>query len=120
MPTHPSGVLTHRCSLVFAGILSNEFMRIDLTCNGNYVVPRNPPGVTKYPLGIGPNQICTAFGATAGSIIVRGRDYLKVSFGIDAADIWRRNFLVLCGWLVFFQITQLVAIEFFQVCPRFY
>ena len=35
--------------LAFSGCIENEFMRINLECDGAYVVPRNGPGMTKYP-----------------------------------------------------------------------
>jgi hypothetical protein len=104
-------------SLVFAGIMENEFMRIDLTCDGNFIVPRNPAGVDKYPTVLGSNQVCTLVGAKPGSDIISGHDYLETGFQLDTSDIWRRNLLVLIGWYFFFQITQLIAIEYLQVCP---
>ena len=48
--------------------MDNEFMCITLTCEGDYVVPRNPPGSSKYPDVIGPNQACTLYGATPARI----------------------------------------------------
>lgn len=95
--------------------MENEFGRIDLTCDGAYVVPRNPPGSTKYPDIVGPNQACTLYGAVPGSSIIKGSDYISVGFQYETADLWRRNFVVLIGWFIFFQIAQLIAIEYFQV-----
>jgi len=34
---------------------------------------------------------------------------------METVDLWRRNLTVLIGWFIFFQITQLIAIEYFQV-----
>lgn len=39
-------------SYAWAGAMENEFMRTSLTCDGSYVVPRNGPGMTKYPFVI--------------------------------------------------------------------
>jgi ATP-binding cassette, subfamily G (WHITE), member 2, SNQ2 len=68
-----------------------------------------------YSVDLGPNQICTLFGARSGSITVSGRDYIKAGYGLDVDDLWRRNFIVLVGFLVFFAITQTVIIEIFPV-----
>ncbi|KAK1229304.1 ATP-binding cassette transporter snq2 [Marasmius sp. AFHP31] len=102
------------------GAMENEFMRIDMTCDGNYVVPRNGGPVTKYPEALGPNQACTFFGAQDGSDIIRGRDYLDVGYGIMVTDIWRRCFLVLLGFFIAFQVTQFVALEYFPQYSRIF
>lgn len=68
-----------------------------------------------YSVDLGPNQICTLFGARSGSVTVSGRDYIKAGYGLDVDDLWRRNFIVLVGFLVFFSITQTVVIEIFPV-----
>ncbi|KAF9067342.1 hypothetical protein BDP27DRAFT_1383972 [Rhodocollybia butyracea] len=94
-------------------IMENEFRRIDLTCDGAYVVPRNVGDVTKYPDTLGVNQVCTLFGATAASTTVSGHEYLFAAFNLDTTDLWRRCFLVIVGMFFFFQITQVIALEFF-------
>ncbi|TFK56519.1 hypothetical protein OE88DRAFT_1649845 [Heliocybe sulcata] len=99
-------------SYAFAGLLENEFMRIQLSCDGNYIVPRNPPGSNVYPDGLGPNQSCTLYGASGGSSTISGRSYLDVGYGMVVSDIWRRNFLVLVGFLILFQVTQVLAMEY--------
>ncbi|KAH0837832.1 pleiotropic drug resistance ABC transporter [Lanmaoa asiatica] len=99
-------------SYAWAGAMENEFMRTSLICDGSYVVPRNGPGMTKYPDNLGPNQVCTLFGAQAGSDIVVGNNYLEVGYGITAADIWRRNLVVIVALLIFFLFTQVIAIEY--------
>ncbi|KAH7886334.1 pleiotropic drug resistance ABC transporter [Phlebopus sp. FC_14] len=101
-------------SYAWAGAMENEFMRVTLTCDGDYVVPRNAPGMTKYPDVLGPNQACTLFGATAGSDQIPGKAYLEAGYAINTADIWRRNLLVVIGMLIFFLFTQLIAIEYFS------
>ncbi|KAK2460203.1 hypothetical protein APHAL10511_007794 [Amanita phalloides] len=97
----------------FSACMENEFKRIELTCDGNSVVPRNGPGLNIYPNTLGLNQACTLFGAVSGSNIIRGTDYLRIGFSLDVDDLWRRNFLVLLGFLILFQLTQVIAIEFY-------
>ncbi|KAF9010854.1 ABC-2 type transporter-domain-containing protein [Cyathus striatus] len=100
-------------SYAWQACMENEFMRISLTCDGSSVIPRNVPGLTIYPNELGPNQACTLFGSQRGSNIISGRDYLAVGYGLDANDLWRRCFPVLVGFFITFQITQLLALEFF-------
>lgn len=94
--------------------MENEFGRIELSCDGDYVVPRNPPGSTSYPATIGPNQACTLSGAKPGFSTVSGRDYLHAGYNLDTHDIWRRDFVVLLGMFAFYQVMQLIAITYFQ------
>ncbi|KAL0571220.1 ATP-binding cassette transporter snq2 [Marasmius crinis-equi] len=100
------------------GAMENEFMRIDMTCDGTYVIPRNGGSVTKYPEDLGPNQACTFFGAQDGSSIIHGGDYLDVGYGIHTTDIWKRCLLVLLGFFLAFQVTQFVALEYFPQYNR--
>ncbi|KAH9948182.1 ABC-2 type transporter-domain-containing protein [Amylocystis lapponica] len=104
-------------SYVWGACMENEFMRVDLTCNGNYVVPRNPPGMSIYPDNLGPNQVCTLYGASTGSDIVQGRRYIDIGYGISVSDLWRRNFLVLVGFFFLFQFAQVLLVEYF---PNYY
>jgi ATP-binding cassette, subfamily G (WHITE), member 2, SNQ2 len=64
---------------------------------------------------LGPNQACTLFGAQSGSNIITGSNYLSVGYGINVGDLWRHNFLVLLGFFIAFQVTQLIALEVFPV-----
>ena len=66
--------------------------------------------------GLGPNQICTLFGAEPGSVTVSGSSYLFAGYGISVSDIWRRNLVVLLVFLVVFQLTQMLLIEYYPVC----
>ncbi|KAF4611748.1 hypothetical protein D9613_004069 [Agrocybe pediades] len=93
--------------------MENEFMRITFTCDGNSVIPRNGLGITKYFSGLGPNQACTLFGAENGSDQISGVNYISASFGIDVKDLWRRNLPVLIGFFLVFQLTQILALEFY-------
>ena len=64
---------------------------------------------------LGDNQVCTLFGSEPGSTTVAGADYLQAGYSLDIADQWRRNFVVLLGFFITFQVTQLLLIEFFPV-----
>lgn len=64
---------------------------------------------------LGPNQVCTLFGARSGSITVSGPDYIKTGYGLDVNDLWRRNFIVLVVFFVFYSLTQTFVIEIFPV-----
>ncbi|KAF9236851.1 ABC-2 type transporter-domain-containing protein [Melanogaster broomeanus] len=99
-------------SYAWSGLMENEFMRVTLTCDGNYVVPRNAPGINKYPDDLGPNQACTLFGATPGSDQISGKDYLTAGYAINTSDIWRLNLVVLVAFMILFFITQVIAIEY--------
>ncbi|ETW86763.1 ABC transporter [Heterobasidion irregulare TC 32-1] len=100
-------------SYAYGGLMGNEFGRLNFTCDGDYVVPRNGPGMNVYPDGLGPNQICTLFGSAPGSNTVPGRSYISAGYDLNIHDIWRRDFLVLVGWILFFQATQIIALDYF-------
>ncbi|KAJ7750194.1 P-loop containing nucleoside triphosphate hydrolase protein [Mycena metata] len=93
--------------------MENEFMRIQLTCDGTYVIPRNIGDVTKYPDGLGVNQVCTLFGSKAGSSAVQGEDYVFAGFGLNSSKLWTQNFPILIGFMIAFQLTQIISLEFF-------
>jgi len=67
--------------------------------------------------GLGPFQVCTLFGSESGSDIISGRNYLAVGYGLNPDDLWRRNFPLLIAFLIIFQLTQIIALEYFPVCP---
>ncbi|KAG5652201.1 hypothetical protein H0H81_005936 [Sphagnurus paluster] len=100
-------------SYAWQGMMQNEFMRISFTCDGSSIVPRNGPGIFQYPDDLGPNQACTLFGSKIGSNIISGRDYLLAGYDINTSNLWRRSFLVLVGFLLAFQLTQMIALEYF-------
>ena len=102
-------------SLGWGALMDNEFMRITLMCDGNYVVPRNPPGSSKYPDIVGANQACTLYGATPGLDTVDGASYAAAGYSLNVHDLWRRNFIVLVGWFLFYQIAQVLLIEYLNV-----
>jgi CDR ABC transporter len=63
---------------------------------------------------LGPNQACTLFGSQGN--VTSGAAYLSAGYGIDVKDLWRRDFLVLIGFFILFQLTQIFILEFFPVC----
>ena len=95
--------------------MANEFRRISLRCDGNYVVPRNPPGLSKYPEIVGTNQACTLYGATPGLDTVDGASYIAAGYTLNVRDLWRRDIPVLIGWFLFYQIAQVILIEYLNV-----
>ncbi|KAJ8094924.1 hypothetical protein PM082_010140 [Marasmius tenuissimus] len=62
---------------------------------------------------LGSNQACTFFGAQDGGDIIRRHNYLDAGYGIMMTDIWRCCFLALIGFFIAFQVTQIVAFEYF-------
>ena len=41
---------------------------------------------------------------------------MNIGYGLNVSDLWRRNFLVLVGFFLLFQLTQVLLIEYFPVC----
>lgn len=64
---------------------------------------------------VGPNQVCTLFGSTSGDTHVTGSAYLSAGYALNVSDLWKRNFLVLVGFFLLFQITQVLLIEYYPV-----
>lgn len=69
---------------------------------------------------LGPNQACTLFGAQGGSSIISGTSYISAGYGLDPKDLWRRDFPVLVGFFILFQLTQIFALEFYPVRSLMY
>ncbi|GAA5847541.1 hypothetical protein JCM3766R1_000227 [Sporobolomyces carnicolor] len=96
----------------FSAAMSNEFKRIDLLCDGSYILPSNLGGnFPQYPSALGPNQVCTLAGSVPGQQYVRGRDYIYSSFEYDIADQWR-NWGITIVFFVGFNIIQAMLAEF--------
>lgn len=64
---------------------------------------------------VGSNQACTLFGAGPGQNSISGTEYIAAGYGLDPKDIWRRNFPILVGFFIAFQLTQIAALEFYPV-----
>ena len=71
----------------YSGYLIPEFSRISLVCDGAHVVPRNGPGMDKYPNVVGPNQTYTLYGAQPGSSTISGADYVEAGYTLDVDDL---------------------------------
>ncbi|KAK4699639.1 hypothetical protein P7C70_g6621, partial [Phenoliferia sp. Uapishka_3] len=97
----------------FQAAMENEFGRISLTCDGSYITPYNVGGLTKYPTELGPNQVCTLLGSTAGSSVVPGRDYIKAAFEYEAGDLWR-NFGITIAFFLAFNLLQAFVVDKFK------
>ena len=86
--------------------MSNEFMRVDLLCDGAYIVPRNIANITKYPLELGINQVCLLRGSSAGSAIVRGRDYIAANFEYNyQGEFFTNRFAICFLWPEIFHVS---------------
>ncbi|POW01968.1 hypothetical protein PSTT_12114 [Puccinia striiformis] len=90
----------------FSALMANEFKRLDISCEGPYILP-NGPG---YPTTLGPNQICTLRGSRPGNPIVSGADYIRASFNYSTHNVWR-NFGIECGYIVLFMTCLFLAVE---------
>ncbi|KAJ1310587.1 hypothetical protein OPQ81_007316 [Rhizoctonia solani] len=97
----------------FAAMMENEFYRIDMSCDGNYIIPHNVGDVTKYPTTLGPNQVCTLLGASPGQSQVSGDAYMAAGYEYQKAHIWRNFGIVVLYWFGFI-ILQILAMEKFQ------
>lgn len=53
--------------------MENEFQRINMLCDGTYIIPGNAGVLDVYPNELGPNQVCNLFGAQPGQAQVSGR-----------------------------------------------
>lgn len=69
--------------LGFSAMMENEFSRIDLSCDGTYLVPSGP--------GYGDiqHQTCTLAGSEGGSAIVPGSRYIETAFQYAPGELWR-------------------------------
>ncbi|PVI00433.1 ABC transporter CDR4 [Periconia macrospinosa] len=69
--------------LAFSSLMMNEFGRIDLTCEGQNLIPFGP--------GYGDinHQTCTLPGSKPGSDFVSGKDYIQAAFTYATGDLWR-------------------------------
>ncbi|KAF8758804.1 ABC transporter [Rhizoctonia solani] len=94
----------------FAAMMENEFYRIDMNCDGNYIIPHNVGDITKYPTTLGPNQVCTLLGAFRTK---PGDAYIAAGFEYQKAHIWRNLGIVLLYWFGFI-VLQILAMEKFQ------
>ena len=57
------------------------------------------------------------YGATPGQDMVNGASYIAAGYSLNVHDLWRRNFIVLVRWFLFYQIAQVLLIEYLNVSP---
>ncbi|WOO79751.1 ABC transporter G family member 14 [Vanrija pseudolonga] len=100
----------------YEAIFANEFYRIDMICDNNYIIPRNIPAanVTGFPDTVGPNQLCSIAGSVAGQSLVTGSQYMYDGFRFEKAHMWR-NFGILIGFFLFFMFLQMLFMETLQM-----
>jgi hypothetical protein len=66
---------------------NQQFKRITITCDGDYITPNSLDGsLPQYPNTLGPSQVCSLPGATAGSNIIAGEDYLAAAYEYYVKD----------------------------------
>lgn len=87
----------------FEALMVNEFKRTTFTCAGSNIVPSGP----SYNVGLGPNQVCNVAGASPGSDLIPGMNYLRASFDYRESHLWR-NVGILLGFL--FGLVAIVAL----------
>lgn len=90
--------------------MANEFSRIDLVCEGAFIIPHNFGNLTKYPTALGLNQACTLPGSTPGNPIVSGSAYILANFNYESGNIGR-NIAITLVFFVIFNFLQAWAVE---------
>ena len=93
--------------LGFASLMVNEFKRIDLRCDGTYLVPHGP--------GYGDinHQVCTLQGSEPGNPVVSGTAYAKAGFDYAPQDLWR-NWGIILVLVVAFLLTNVLLGEYIK------
>ncbi|KAI5464881.1 ABC-2 type transporter-domain-containing protein [Mariannaea sp. PMI_226] len=91
--------------LSFSSMMQNEFMRIDMTCTADSLIPSGP-GYDNIDY-----QVCTLPGSTGGTTFVKGSDYIARGFSYMPGDLWR-NWAIVVAIIIFFLILNVVLGEF--------
>ncbi|KAK1759774.1 ABC-2 type transporter-domain-containing protein [Echria macrotheca] len=90
--------------LSFSGMMENEFMRINMTCTDDSLVPAGP-GYNDIN-----HQVCTLAGSTPGTLQVSGSAYIKQGFSYDHGGLWR-NWGIVMALIVFYLFLNVVLGE---------
>ncbi|EFX00255.1 ABC transporter cdr4 [Grosmannia clavigera kw1407] len=90
----------------FESLMVNEFHNRQFLCNV-YVPSATVAG---YENVTGVHRVCSAVGSVVGSDYVDGDRYLNLALRYYHAHKWR-NFGILCGFVLFFLFTYIVAAE---------
>lgn len=69
----------------FESLMINEFAGRDFTCNPTSFVPSG----SNYSNILPTEQICSTVGATLGSNVVQGTNYIMTSYQYDPSHKWR-------------------------------
>ncbi|KAH6894483.1 ABC-2 type transporter-domain-containing protein [Thelonectria olida] len=93
--------------LSFSSMMQNEFMRIDMTCTADSLIPSGP-GYDDINY-----QVCTLPGSTSGTTFIKGSDYIAQGFSYFPGDLWR-NWGIIMALIVFFLILNVVLGEFIK------
>lgn len=88
----------------FESLMVNEFDGREYPC-GSFV-----PAGPSYADASSDNILCNSRGATPGSSVVYGTEYIRISYQYEKAHLWR-NFGILIAFMVFFLFTYLLATE---------
>src|SRR6187551_2369214 len=76
-------------------MMENEFMRIDMECTAESLIPSGPEYTDIN------HQVCTLPGSTPGTTTVSGTRYLEVGFSYSPGDLWR-NWGIVVALIIFF------------------
>ncbi|KJZ71045.1 hypothetical protein HIM_09572 [Hirsutella minnesotensis 3608] len=85
----------------FEILVANEFHGREFTCS-NIIPPYSPP--------IGNSWICQVAGAVAGQSTVSGDAFIAADYNYYYSHVWR-NFGILIGFLIFFNILYFLTTE---------
>ncbi|PKS08034.1 hypothetical protein jhhlp_006646 [Lomentospora prolificans] len=86
----------------FEALISNEFHGRQFECS--VFIP---------PYGTGNSSICASVGAVPGQQLISGDEFIRLNYNYSYDHIWR-NYGILFVFMIFFQITYLLASEFCQ------
>ena len=90
----------------FESLMVNEFHNRKFTCN-QFLPPMDGEFYSQFSIEY---HICNAVGAKPGQDMVLGDDYMKLQFDYSWSHRWR-NVGILCGFLVFYLVTYIIAAE---------
>ncbi|EME81861.1 ABC transporter, PDR-type [Pseudocercospora fijiensis CIRAD86] len=93
--------------LGFSAMMANEFSRLELQCEGNYLIPSGP--------GYGDieHQTCTLAGSTGGSATVSGSAYIETAFKYAPSDLWR-NWAIIVVLVTVFLVANVFLGEYIK------
>lgn len=93
--------------LGFSAMMENEFARLDLNCDANFLIPYGP----EY--GNVSHQTCTLAGSTPGSAFVSGGNYIATGFSYSPGNLWR-NWGIIVILVIVFLLTNAFLGEYIK------